>query len=698
MPLYQSNSSSRRRAQDVLPLPRNFISISELLDDSQAQGKEVSLIGVVKDCKLPIPTKGGDHKSSLTLYDLSTQGDAEGIELNIFRPSHEMPIVEAGDVVVAYRVKRQNRGGNPSLLTSYRTNMHIYEARQIPRPGSSQSVAAALRSPRRDVSLKLGEKENEYVVWLYDTIDKQHIPDREEFAARAELSMNVRDRFSLLANVQDHKFVDLIVQVVRKPYDEGDRVSMWVSDWTENASFFHKTDDSPGCTDGTPVRDGDPYGYISKSKKTADNGEVEGKWHGPLGKRSLQLTCWEPHADYIRDQVDVGDWVHLRKVQIAYGHNSANLEGFLRGEQGHSNFSDQIKVQILDPQGVASDKVDPRLRDAIRRKRDYENEKKKKNGQPKSVPKRKAEESSQKENAKTKRAKKRAEKQRTFEEVEAKETREQSIPDLNDLVKCENPDTKPRPLSSILEPVTYPTTLANESVSLELPFNCSKDRTHARVVDFHPSKLEDFAVSRRRTDNDCLSDNSADDIDPDSDSDDQGSGARHSSRNRVWEWRFALKLEEARPPALVAKKDRRPATVWVLVGNPQAQLLTGMDAQDLRAAPHGEEALGRLREQMFKLWGDLEERKVDVEARKWEARERVQRGMPPPSSGAGGEEVDGAAGNSPGLEQVSNKPFACCIQQYGVKVEVQEGEEDDAGEGKRWQRVFGLFGTKIASD
>lgn len=452
MSRYQPNSSSRRRAQDVLPLPRNFISISELLDDSQAQGKEVSLIGVVKDCKLPIPTKGGgekrcsnshyvlgrkiltcpplDHKSSFTLCDLSTQGDVEGIELNIFRPLHEMPTVEAGDVVVAYMVKCQNRGGNPSLLTSYRTDIHIYEARQIPRPGSSQSAAVALRSPPRRVSRNPGEKEHEYVVWLYDTIDKQYIPDREDFSARAELSKNVRDRFSLLADVQDHKFVDLIVQVVRKPYDLGDRTTMWVSDWTENASFFHKTDDSPQWTDGMPARDGDPYGYTSKFKKTADRREADETWRGPLGKRSLQLTCWEPHADYIRDQVHIGMWVHLRKVQIAYGHNSTNLEGFLRGERGYSDFSDKIKVQILDPQ-ADSEKMDPRLREAIRRRRDYEKEK----GQPKGGPKRKAEEALQKDNSKTRRAAKRAERQRAFEEADAKEFKEQSIPDLNDLSK-----------------------------------------------------------------------------------------------------------------------------------------------------------------------------------------------------------------------------------------------------------------------
>jgi len=43
-----------------------------------------------------------------------------------------------------------------------------------------------------------------------------------------------------------------------------------------------------------------------------------------------------------------------------------------------------------------------------------------------------------------------------------------------------------------------------------------------------------------------------------------------------------------------------------------------------------------------------------------------------------------------------NKPFTCCIKQYGVKVEEKDPLKADAGNGQRWQRVFGLFGTFIA--
>lgn len=43
-----------------------------------------------------------------------------------------------------------------------------------------------------------------------------------------------------------------------------------------------------------------------------------------------------------------------------------------------------------------------------------------------------------------------------------------------------------------------------------------------------------------------------------------------------------------------------------------------------------------------------------------------------------------------------NKAFTCCVQQYGVKVAEDDPKKADAGNGQRWQRMFGLFGTTIS--
>ena len=44
---------------------------------------------------------------------------------------------------------------------------------------------------------------------------------------------------------------------------------------------------------------------------------------------------------------------------------------------------------------------------------------------------------------------------------------------------------------------------------------------------------------------------------------------------------------------------------------------------------------------------------------------------------------------------IHNKAFTCCIKQYGVKVDEKDPKKANAGEGKRWERKFGLFGVLI---
>lgn len=88
------------------------------------------------------------------------------------------------------------------------------------------------------------------------------------------------------------------------------------------------------------------------------------------------------------------------------------------------------------------------------------------------------------------------------------------------------------------------------------------------------------------------------------------------------------------------------------------------------------EALSRLREKLFILWGDLEERKR----------------ADPEKFNSGSSEV-----------AVSAKPFACCIKEYGVKAkkgdarsstEERPEKEQDATFG--WERRFGMLGTTIS--
>lgn len=145
-----------------------------------------------------------------------------------------------------------------------------------------------------------------------------------------------------------------------------------------------------------------------------------------------------------------------------------------------------------------------------------------------------------------------------------------------------------------------------------------------------------------------------------------------------------------------------------------------------------------LREVLFRLWGDLEEKKsAYLKKRHEKASKAAEKALKsttaatnyealhantgddlPPDSDDESTLKDKAAKSSPNNDSdssrsdtdktdvdptsailslpITNKGFTCCIQQYGIKIPEESGSKADAGEGFRWKRVFGLFGTMIA--
>lgn len=230
---------------------------------------------------------------------------------------------------------------------------------------------------------------------FYQSIDRSRVPDRETFnlaASEAAKAPPPKNKSQELKNIGDGHFFDLVVQVARPPYDMADYVTLWVTDYTENPAFYHFSED-----EGVDEPYADPMGY---------GGAETQRWDGPPGKRSLQVTCWEPHATIIRSKVTKGSYISLRNVQVRFGRNGANLEGFLRGDRRNPK---KVNVEVLNPT-EDPENVDERLKALIRHKREFMREKKKqsKGGASKGSKKRKGGEGEMPENSKVRRAKKRA--------------------------------------------------------------------------------------------------------------------------------------------------------------------------------------------------------------------------------------------------------------------------------------------------
>ncbi|OLN95457.1 Protection of telomeres protein 1 [Colletotrichum chlorophyti] len=668
-----------------MDLPKGFTSILDVLEKRVAEKSIISVIGLVKDFRFPIATRGTDYKSTLRLYDVSVSDTNQDIEFVVFRAQKDMPAVGPGDVIVVYQARVQEYNSEYSLKTHNTTAIHVYPAAKIPNPPMPASDYVS--SSNADSQRKPNPADKRYASWLYHTIDKSVVPSCDTFQIQATRSLNVKDKLCELKDAKEGTFHDIVVEVVKDPYDDGGyKVTLHVSDYTENSGFFHYTNNGQGTT-----RDGDPYGYTSR--------KISKDWAGPVGKKTLQITAYDSHASVIRQKVFKGTWVHLLNVQFKYGSNGQHLEGFLRQDNGA--FANKNCVNVIDG-SMVSEKILASYKNALRRKREYDGDRKSqiKDLQPaRGMSKKRAAPTDEAEekrlNSKQRRALQRAQ---ANSKARGEEVSLETSLDVNKQVVCENQDQPTIPVSAILESVTYETTCENRPLNVQLPFTCAKYRATVRVVDFHPPNLCDFTCSRKRTEYDILSDVSSSDTETD---DDRGGTLEDEFvGERIWEWRFALRLQDAIAAAHGRQAPSDDSSLWVVVDNMEAQLLTGLDPQDLRANP---DVLAQLRERMFILWGELEERKTrdlletkNKRKPKSVMRKQMLNERPPLDSS------DNEAACEPQKEKVdkaatiSNRPFTCCIRQYGVRVRESNEAKANAGKGRRWERMFGLFGTKVS--
>jgi hypothetical protein len=103
-----------------------------------------------------------------------------------------------------------------------------------------------------------------------------------------------------------------------------------------------------------------------------------------------------------------------------------------------------------------------------------------------------------------------------------------------------------------------------------LPFIVANYRANVRIIGYFPPKLEDFAIGRRVSEYDMLSDYSGgEDSDPEEFNRSWKSGK--GAPLKTWEWRFALEVEDASSRAPKEK-------MWLMVDNAAAQCLLDLDA------------------------------------------------------------------------------------------------------------------------
>lgn len=198
--------------------------------------------------------------------------------------------------------------------------------------------------------------------------------------------------------------------------------------------------------------------------------------------------------------------------------------------------------------------------------------------------------------------------------------------------------------------------VTSDGQSRAAPFNNVKHHARLRVTDFYPHRLRDFAV-----------------YEPTS-----------SPSQTPWQWCFWLVLSSADP------QEGNEQGINVLVHGRDAEQLLRLQPSECVILPsnrwsstdtcslsRNKQLLLQLEQRLFYLWGDLAEQKDKF------------LGSHP--------QIDADESFSLGTYNITagNRPFDCCIAEYGVQVPLDADDDSSQEADWPWMRLYKLFGTMI---
>lgn len=333
---------------------------TDLYTASNRHNVDLNLMGVVTDYLPPTRSRGTDWMCTFTIADSTLGGGDDGLKVRFFKPAQtELPRIQStGDVVVLRNVKVKQWSGMTIVLPSWGSSWIVFPSDTIPTKAPSNHVLLQhvkdMRAPAASISESL------YAVTLCNDQDRSRFAAHVESNAQStptspprqkpssSMAPIQRQKFSWIENVVVDKFYDLVGQVVKLYHNNG-RTELYITDYTSNNLLYAY---EWGRESEESRRDGDPYGYAPRTSN---------KWRGPYGKMTLTVTLWPPHSHFAHSDVKEDDFVSLRNVRIKYSADS-KVEGVLHTD---NRYPDRIEISVL------KDHQDDRVKDALRRKREY---------------------------------------------------------------------------------------------------------------------------------------------------------------------------------------------------------------------------------------------------------------------------------------------------------------------------------------
>ncbi|KAK0903951.1 hypothetical protein LTR02_007308 [Friedmanniomyces endolithicus] len=620
-----------------MALPDGFVDLATAY--KEPPGNFVSIIGVVVDIMQPVRSaKTGHWMFTFKLLDRRLQDSvngSEGLIVRFFKDSESnLPQVrERGDVVLLRSAKLMPVNGVPTVVSNYQTRTQVFPVASIPGPGYSIAYQGTnlLHSLGAPADTEgLTLAAQAYVIQLKTEVRLPDAKTLPEAVGKKREAAPVGNAGPPEKKARHSTFGNKY-QLVRETHHRkyADLCVQVVKKYFSQSGKCELY-----VTDYTENRDvwyyAPPEERNGEERDGDDFGHLANKaWPGPYGWLVLKINVMDPHRQFVNNKVDEGDLVLLKNVKMKIMAEGAKLEGDIWRDPDNPS---KINVLKLLRQEI------PEIQELLARKEKYWA---KRNLQHPPA----ADESAKP----TKGEKKRLKKQKQQEERAKAAADAARVAERNKHVRCSNEEASLMSVKDILDLDNdrHIHTLPNGTTYV-LPFVNTQYRTKVHVVDFRPKAVEDFAVPP---------------VPPIPDRDATPSPIDSVSwdDSQKYEWYFSLCLEDpsssATRQALPAPDTAEKPRIWVHVRHKDAQFLFGNDMDDPQNLRTNPQILAKLKEKMCILWGNLEERRE-------------------------GEEV-----------AVSNRPFECCVQEYGIKLDEDDPERGEVPFG--YKKLFRMFGATI---
>jgi protection of telomeres protein 1 len=627
-----------------LTLPEGFTNLWSTYNSPQ--DSYVSVIGVVVDLQAPTTTRTGQYMVTFKLLDeqlYASSWGSQGLTVRFFKNElNRLPQVQRkGDVVLLRNIKVSHWNQQPMALAHHSTEAVVFPGPSIPSPAF---IIAFLDKKRLDClgipldTKKVTLEEQQYVVHLKHAMSTalQSFPEPNPISApsgapTAPAAMRKRPGENVQAPNEPKK---------QKTSSFGYKFKT-ISDVRHYdfadicVQVIKKFADKYGNTElyvSDFTENKEMYYYAPP--EAADEDGRDGDAYGYSGGTSRKQ--WPgPYGHLVLK-------VELRSPHADYANREVN-EGelvLLRNVRlklaggGIGRLEGNMWTDNMNPDKVMISKIKnrdvPEIEAMLERQNRY--------WEARNANLKKADEKKG-DKKKKKKAAKKTKQQETSEnthdaERTAGDTLEKTRGNINPHVRCSYNEVRISSIRSIIDPDnTRHTNTRPDGSEYILPFVNAKFRACVRVVDFEPQQLEDFAVFR------TAEEDSGDDTSmPDYDS------------SLGYEWRFSLLLEDSTQSN--GDNDR----FWVSVGHEEAQFLFGNGLPDPTDLRRDRKLLSKLREKMCILWGNLEEKQES--------------------------------------EAISNKPFECCLMEYGVEMDREDPEWKSTP--FKFARQYRMFGVTIS--